>query len=365
MPTFPTVPWLSNPGVPVTAPSAAPVGGFQYQDPMNGMGFLDRIAYLRDNNPEVLGSLAAGLLKGDLGSGIAGATKAMGELRKEEQDKQVFATQQNQTKQYLIDNGYTEAEANAAINNPTILNAFLQRKTNELNQKAQFDYQTANGGAAIYGNPINVIGPNGEFGVAFGAKDGSGLVMDGAPVPKGWRAMSPYETSLGRGAGAGGGKDYSEVRAKARTIKAQLPHIRAVTEDLKSLAKSATNTLAGRVWNEGVLQTTGQSTKGAIDRTNFETKVKNVILPTLRTTFGAQFTEAEGRSLVALLGDPDIGPDQKIAAIENYVDQQVANLDAAESEAEQFEQGAPSGVIPGVGGGGNRIRYDNAGNRIP
>ena len=67
--------------------------------------------------------------------------------------------------------------------------------------------------------------------------------------------------------------------------------------------------------------------KGASDRAEYIARVKNNILPLLRQTFGAAFTAAEGDSLLATLGDPNMHPSQKDAVLKAFIDGKRAELE--------------------------------------
>jgi dsDNA-binding SOS-regulon protein len=74
-------------------------------------------------------------------------------------------------------------------------------------------------------------------------------------------------------------------------------------------------------------QVGGGPTEGALARVSYISHVKNNILPLLRQTFGAAFTAAEGDSLLATLGDPDMHPDEKKAALAAFIADKRATLE--------------------------------------
>jgi len=67
--------------------------------------------------------------------------------------------------------------------------------------------------------------------------------------------------------------------------------------------------------------------QGAVDRGTYIAHVKNNILPLLRETFGAAFTAAEGDSLLATLGDPDMHPRVKSAVLDAFISDKKADLE--------------------------------------
>ena len=69
--------------------------------------------------------------------------------------------------------------------------------------------------------------------------------------------------------------------------------------------------------------------EGATARVEYMKKVDNEVLPLLRQTFGAQFTLQEGRDLRTTLGDPDLSPAEKDAALIAFIDAQRAKIETA------------------------------------
>jgi hypothetical protein len=55
--------------------------------------------------------------------------------------------------------------------------------------------------------------------------------------------------------------------------------------------------------------------------------IKNNVLPLLRQTFGAAFTAAEGDSLLATFGDPNMAPTEKEAVLDALIESKTADLE--------------------------------------
>ena len=66
--------------------------------------------------------------------------------------------------------------------------------------------------------------------------------------------------------------------------------------------------------------------EGAVARKEYITRVDNEILPLLRQTFGAQFTQKEGEALKATLGDPDASPQEKDAVLKSFIQTKKAQV---------------------------------------
>jgi hypothetical protein len=130
-------------------------------------------------------------------------------------------------------------------------------------------------------------------------------------------------------------KENSVNLEKAGNVKgqaAQLPMLFKVVDELDTLADKASYNIPQKA-TDWVMKQVGVPTEGAVARSAYEAKVRNVVLPLLRTTFGAAFTAAEGQSLLETLGALDASPAEKKATLRAFVDQKVENLKASAQEA--------------------------------
>lgn len=123
-------------------------------------------------------------------------------------------------------------------------------------------------------------------------------------------------------------------------LESNYPTLVQNVNELRELGKTATYTMAGKAWNAVKRETGFGATPGGIARTAYENKVRTTILPLLRTTFGAQFTEPEGRRLETTLGDPDKTPEEKDAALTAYMDAEYRKIQTAKRRV---------GADPGAG----------------
>ena len=112
--------------------------------------------------------------------------------------------------------------------------------------------------------------------------------------------------------------------------------------ELSDLGKKATFTKSGQAVNAARRQLGLGVNEGGIARADYISKIDNEILPLLRQTFGAQFTENEGKSLRATLGDPDVSPKEKDAVLRSFIS---AKIGAIESLSRKTGQEVPSGII--------------------
>lgn len=127
-----------------------------------------------------------------------------------------------------------------------------------------------------------------------------------------------------------------ETLTSLARAEAALPGLRESVNQLKELALVATSTLGGRVFDTVVKEAGFGSTKGANARAKFIAIINNQVLPLLKPTFGAAFTEREGETLKATMGDPNVPPSQKIEQLNSFIDQKVRDI-----QTQQRELGAP------------------------
>lgn len=145
----------------------------------------------------------------------------------------------------------------------------------------------------------------------------------------------------------------AEAAARGETLtnlarsEAALPGLLESVGQLKDLAVIATSTIGGRIFDAAVKESGFGSTKGADANAKFIAIVNNQVLPLLRPTFGSAFTEREGETLKATMGDPNASPAQKLAQLEAFIDQKVRDIQTSQRELGK-EVGSP---VAAAGGG--------------
>lgn len=127
-------------------------------------------------------------------------------------------------------------------------------------------------------------------------------------------------------------KSRGETFGELQKARASMPGLTEAVNQLKALAGQATYTMSGRAFDTVVKETGFGSTKGADARAKFVAIVNNQVLPLLKQTFGAAFTEGEGNALRATMGDPDASPDEKMAQLEAFIAQKIRDIEAKEME---------------------------------
>jgi hypothetical protein len=133
-------------------------------------------------------------------------------------------------------------------------------------------------------------------------------------------------------------KAQSEAIVDLSDLEAMEPQLQDVVERLKDLSPLATYTMAGRGFDVLAKELGFGSTQGANARTKYIAIIDNQILPLLRPTFGAAFTEREGDKLKKTLGDENATPSQKREALDAFWDQIQMNLKTKRSKAESLGQ---------------------------
>lgn len=132
------------------------------------------------------------------------------------------------------------------------------------------------------------------------------------------------------------GTEQGTAEALLKSSNAKLPELINTVTELNELGKKATYTEAGKLKDTVVRQSGAGATEGAIARADYMAKVDNQVLPLLRDTFGAAFTQKEGDTLRATLGDVDKSPEEKTALLQSFIDQKVASIQSL-----QRQTGAP------------------------
>lgn len=113
---------------------------------------------------------------------------------------------------------------------------------------------------------------------------------------------------------------------------ATFPQLMTTVDRLGQLGKDATYTYAGQGVDFARQQMGLEPTEGAVARKEYVSLVDNQILPLLRQTFGAQFTEREGESLKRTLGDPNASPQEKEAVLRSFIQQKMQTINSMERE---------------------------------
>ncbi len=152
---------------------------------------------------------------------------------------------------------------------------------------------------------------------------GAGEEFEVTPKPEQmpeFRGEQAESTALGAARGA--------AKIELADLESIKPKLDNVVTKLSELSKTATYSKPAKVWADAQRALGNEVSQGDIDRRSYISIVDNEILPLLRQTFGAAFTEAEGRTLKATLGDPDATPAEKQAVLDSFMDNKTTQIDA-------------------------------------
>jgi hypothetical protein len=156
------------------------------------------------------------------------------------------------------------------------------------------------------------------------------------------QATGEAEIAIQKEGALGAAKSATESQSEFKTQVAQLPMLYDVVGELNQLANQATFTLPQQGADFLATRIAGVPTEGDTARQKYVSTVRNVVLPLLRSTFGAQFTAKEGESLLETLGSPDATPQAKQAVLNSFIEQKVRNLEVS---ARESGLQIPAGVI--------------------
>lgn len=263
----------------------------------------------------------------------------------------------------------------------SIVNSLLQQQMqaqdpgNQLDmeyKRAQIDALGRKGDGndeTFFGNPVAIQGPDGKM--SYGQMGNKGtfrpialpdgqsfapptktidtgtetLIVDQAGNVISRTPKQNYQESFDTAAGAADGKTKSEVNSEYDSISSKMPGLYSVVDRLQGLAKTATYTAAGKIFDATGRELGAEPREGAVARAEYTAIVDNQILPLLRDTFGAQFTAEEGARLARTLGDPDKSPTEKSALLRAFIGQKERDIAALGSRlGKPAESATPSGA---------------------
>jgi hypothetical protein len=143
-----------------------------------------------------------------------------------------------------------------------------------------------------------------------------------------------------------------------RDMQRSMPGLMSTVARLDELSGTATFNRV-QVLADDARRALGQEVSaGGIARAEYIAVVDNEILPLLRQTFGAAFTEEEGARLRATLGNENGTPAERRATLNAFIQQKQVQLESYGGAM------PPSSGGPTPPAGGGRVRYDAEGNRI-
>lgn len=306
---------------------------------------------------ELLGALGQGLLTGGtFGEQLGNAFGNAGALRSQKKQELAEQAKANKTLEFLRQANPQLAQAvEAGAMSPseaykTHLQAAKPQQTEfEMRAAAAQQYgmdpNSAEGRAFILGDKY--MDPNAPQGATeYGLNPIYGQDAQGNPVlfapgkdasvrqlqfPEGVKPLAPYDKAYEASRGREAGKSIGEAGNDLASISSKLPGLEQVVTDLGVLADKATYTAAGQAYDYGRAQLGMEPREAAVARAEYVAMVDNQVLPLLRDTFGAAFTQKEGDTLRATLGDANKSPAEKKAILTAFIEQKKRDVVALQS----------------------------------
>ena len=134
------------------------------------------------------------------------------------------------------------------------------------------------------------------------------------------------------------GKNYAADMEEYNNMMSKMPELEDTVKQLNELGKTATYTTAGRVVDAFRKEAKLPARQSAIDRAEYVAMIDNQILPLLRDTFGAQFTEREGNTLRKTLGDANATPEEKAAQLNAFIRQKRKSIESKQRKIQAYTQ---------------------------
>lgn len=128
------------------------------------------------------------------------------------------------------------------------------------------------------------------------------------------------------------GKVRGEKTALLQSASSKMPQLINTINKLSKLGETATYTGLGVARNTAMRELGLPVPQGAVSRREYIAVVDNEILPLLRETFGAQFTQKEGESLKSTLGDTGMSPEEKESVLRSFIETKIQTLNSMSSE---------------------------------
>ena len=159
----------------------------------------------------------------------------------------------------------------------------------------------------------------------------------GAPIKKDIAGKAAEEVA---------GKGQGEAVEAYRSMSSKMPGLEEVVTKLDALAEKATYTQSGQALDAVRREIGMDPRESAVARAEYIAMVDNQVLPLLRDTFGAAFTEKEGATLRATLGNPDASPKEKKAILQAFIEQKRRNVEELALRAASGDGGQGGNIPP-------------------
>jgi hypothetical protein len=286
-----------------------------------------------DQRRNTLAGLGAGLLNGQPGAGVQAGLQADSAYAVQQQAESEREANLNQTQKWLRDNYPQFANLPAAEGWQAAMAEMTAKRSAAMGSQDPAsirEWQTFNAltpeQQQLYLR-MKRANPYLDVGTGFVQPDPVNPGQISGPAITKDNFTPAYDSALG-GASA---KVDIENQSAFDSLNSKMPGLRTVIAELGQLAKTATYTTAGRLVDDVRRETGMEPTEAAVARAKYISMVDNQILPLLRDTFGAQFTQKEGETLRETLGDPNKSPLEKQAVLEAFIAQKQRDLEAMQT----------------------------------
>lgn len=140
------------------------------------------------------------------------------------------------------------------------------------------------------------------------------------------------------------GENYAEDLNTYNNLVANLPTLQTMVDELDALADKGTHTTLGRIADTILKEGFDKTSSGALASAAYQAKVNQNLLPLLRQTLGAAFTEKDREELIKTLGDPYATPAIKKDTLESFITNKQREIESKKRKLDSYNQGN-NGVI--------------------
>jgi hypothetical protein len=221
------------------------------------------------------------------------------------------------------------------------------------------DSSSYGGATGAIVNNLRRENPNLTYAQALSQAQGlarQGLEFDasGNVAPMAGLLDSKSASKAAESEGAEVGKGRGEARSSLNSQESKLPELERTVKELGELSKKATYTKTGQARDFALREAGLPMSEGGNARAEYISKVDNQVLPLLRDIFGAAFTQKEGDTLRATLGDPNKSPTEKEVILKSFITQKKASIESTKRQLGDTDkatnsQSQASGKVGNIG----------------
>jgi len=136
------------------------------------------------------------------------------------------------------------------------------------------------------------------------------------------------------------GKAAGEADVERVNLESAMPTLEKVVGKLKVLSDTATHTAAGKIRDVIVREFGFNVGEGATASAQYGSIVSNQVLPLLKATLGAAFTNEERKALEATMGDQSLSAPEKQAQLDSFLESKKLRLEDLQRAKTGFEEAA-------------------------